>query len=182
MVIGLVSGGVGGGIYAAFSNTEAAASNILTAGTLDLKTNDADGVSGVLAASTMKPGDSVGPATVTLKNDGTIDGSTLDIDISYVESDGAFDPYGVNKTADEFADEMVVNTLTYGGVDLLALVTDADADGKDMKEVAATDLTSQAGIDAAASKDFVIKVTLNDVGNDFQADGIDVTINFVLNQ
>ena len=185
MVIGLVAGGIGSGVYAAFSNPAAATNNILTAGTLDLKTNNADGVSGVLSATTMKPGDSVGPATVTLKNDGTIDGSTLDINISYVENDGPSDPYAVNKTADQFADELVVNTLTYGAVDLLAalpLGTDIDGDGIDMKEAAAADLTGQAGIAAGASKDFVIRVTLKDVGNEFQADGIDVTINFVLNQ
>ena len=43
MVIGLVSGGIGG-VYTAFSNPAAATANILTAGTLDLKTNDADGI------------------------------------------------------------------------------------------------------------------------------------------
>lgn len=43
MVIGLVSGGIGG-VYTAFSNPAAAINNILTAGTLDLKTNDADGI------------------------------------------------------------------------------------------------------------------------------------------
>ena len=133
----------------------------------------------------MKPGDSVGPETITLKNNGTIDGSTLDIDISYVENDGTepTDPnLQVDKTADEFADELIVNTLTYGGVDLLAGITDADGDGVDLKEVAAADLSGQAGITASATKDFAIEVTLKDVGNDFQADGIDVTFTFTLNQ
>lgn len=185
LAIAMVGAMIGGGVYAAFSNSETSSSNTFVAGTLDLKTNDADGVTATLQATNMKPGDSVGPETITLKNAGTIDGSTLDIDISYVENDGTepTDPsLQVDKTPDEFADELIVNTLTYGGVDLLAGITDVDGDGVDMKEVAAADLSGQAGLTASATKDFAIKVTLKDVGNDFQADGIDVTFTFTLNQ
>ena len=182
MVIGMV----GGGTYAYFSDVETSASNILTAGTLDLKTNDADGVTATLDATNMAPADIEGPATVTLKNAGSLDGASLDIDISYVESDGS-EPTDAglanDLTADEFADELLVDTLTYGGTDLLTGITDADADGIDMKEVAAADLTGQAGINATLSKDFVVQVTLKSgAGNDVQGDGIDVTFTFTLNQ
>lgn len=186
---------VGGGTFAAFSDTESTTSNTFVAGSLDLKTDDADGVTAAISSTNMKPGENIGPVTIVLKNAGTVNGSSLDIDVSYSESDNEtldtdydFEFSAVNnsayeKTPDEFADELVVNTLTYGGVDLLTLVTDADADGKDMKEVAAADLTGQSGLNASATKDFVIEVTLKSgVGNEFQADGINVTINFTLSQ
>lgn len=184
MVILVVASVIAGGAFAAFLDVETSTNNTFTAGTLDLKTNDADGVTQTLYATNMKPGDTVGPQTITLKNSGSIDGATLDIDVSYVESDGTNPPeFPVNKTADEFADELIVDTLSYGGTNLLLLVTDTDGDGIDMKEVAVTDFSGQAGINAGLTKDFIIQVTLKDtIGNDFQADGIDVTITFTLNQ
>jgi len=184
MVILVVASVIAGGAFAAFLDVETSTNNTFTAGTLDLKTNDADGVTQTLYATNMKPGDTVGPETITLKNSGSIDGATLDIDVSYVESDGTNPPeFPVNKTADEFADELIVDTLSYGGTNLLLLVTDTDGDGIDMKEVAVTDFSGQAGINAGLTKDFIIQVTLKDtIGNDFQADGIDVTITFTLNQ
>jgi len=184
MVILVVASVIAGGAFAAFLDVETSTNNTFTTGTLDLKTNDADGVTQTLYATNMKPGDTVGPQTITLKNSGSIDGATLDIDVSYVESDGTNPPeFPVNKTADEFADELIVDTLSYGGTNLLLLVTDTDGDGIDMKEVAVTDFSGQAGINAGLTKDFIIQVTLKDtIGNDFQADGIDVTITFTLNQ
>jgi len=184
MVILVVASVIAGGAFAAFLDVETSTNNTFTAGTLDLKTNDADGVTQTLYATNMKPGDTVGPETITLKNSGSIDGATLDIDVSYVESDGTNPPeFPVNKTADEFADELIVDTLSYGGTNLLLLVTDTDGDGIDMKEVAVTDFSGQAGINAGLTKNFIIQVTLKDtIGNDFQADGIDVTITFTLNQ
>jgi len=186
LTIGVVSVAMVGGTLAYFNDVEASSSNILQAGTLDLKTNDADGVTATLSATNMKPGDSQGPATITLKNAGSIDGSSLDIDISYEESDGT-EPTDTGLandiSADEFADELLVDTLTYGGTNLLTGITDADSDGIDMKEVAAADLTGQAGIDASDTADFVVKVTLkSSAGNDLQGDGIDVTFTFTLNQ
>lgn len=183
----LVMGLVGGGTWAYFSDPETSTGNILTAGTLDLKTNNVDGVTATLTASTMKPSDSVGPATITLKNSGNMVASALDIDISYVENDGATEPTDadllVDLDADGFADKLIVNTLTYGATDLLALVTDADADGKDMEEVAATDLTGQAGLVVDGTADFIIQVTLDSgAGNDFQNDGIDITFTFTIQQ
>ena len=186
LIIGAVSVAMVGGTFAYFSDVEGSSSNILQAGTLDLKTNDADGVTATLSATNMKPGDSQGPATVTLKNAGSIDGSSLNIDIGYVESDGT-EPTDTGLandiSADDFADELTVNTLTYGGTNLLTGITDADGDGIDMKEVAAADLTGQAGINASGTADFVVKVTLkSSAGNDLQGDGINVTFTFTLNQ
>ena len=163
--------------------------------TLNLKINDVNRVAGVLPATNFQPGQTLGPETIVLKNDSNMDGSSLDIYVSYMESDNEtfdsdtnFEFAAVNnpayeKTADEFADELQVDILTYGEVDLTSSIADADGDGIDMKEVATADLTGLPGIPASTTRDFVIQVTVKtSMGNAFQADGIDVTITFTLNQ
>lgn len=71
----LVAALAGAGTFAAFSDVETSTANSFTAGTLDLKINDADGASipALFTVSDVKPGDS-GTATYTLKNSGTIAG------------------------------------------------------------------------------------------------------------
>jgi len=172
----------GVGTWAYFSDTETSTNNQLTAGTLDLKTNDDDGVAQTLYATNMKPGDTVGPATIQLRNTGSVDGSTLDIAFSYVESDGS--PNAVNKSADATAAVMEVTTLNYGGSSLLTSVNDENSNGyKDIQDLKNADLTGQSGLNASATKNFEIAVQLrSETGNDFQADGITVTMTFILNQ
>ena len=48
---------VGGGTWAYFSDPETSTGNILSAGTLDLKTNLANGVTATLLAENLAPGD-----------------------------------------------------------------------------------------------------------------------------
>ncbi len=62
----LLIGMVGIGTFAYFSDVEIVSSNQLSAGTLDLKTNDADGVSQTLYAINMAPGNTVGSQTISL--------------------------------------------------------------------------------------------------------------------
>lgn len=177
--------GIAGGTWAYFSDTETSSNNQLISGTLDLKTNDTDGVTGSLQATNMKPGDIVGPATIHLKNTGSLDGSTLSIAFNYTECDGTNPPaYPVNKTADETAAVIEVLTLSYGGSDLLGSVSDSNSNGyKDVQDLKNASLSGQSGIAAGATKDFVITVKLKEsAGNDFQADGIDMSITFTLNQ
>jgi len=178
----LAVGMIGVGAFAYFSDTETSTVNQLTAGTLDLKTDDADGVSQTLYAINMAPGDTVGPSTIVLKNSGNVDGSTLDLVFSYVESDGS--PNTVNKTADETAAMMEITTLIYGGSNLLNSVYDANFNGyKDIQDLKNADLSGQSGISASATKNFQITVQLrSETGNDFQADGIIMTMTFTLNQ
>ena len=182
---------VGGGTWAYFSDPETSTGNILTAGTMDLKTNTTDGETATLTLTGLKPGQSIGTGTVTLTNGGTVDGSSLDINISYIED--ASEPteptdsdLSTELDADDFAEMVQVNTLTYDSLDLLLSVTEDGADSntfKDLKEVAAATLTGQAGITTIESKDFVITLTLHaDADNDFMADGVDVTFTFTLQQ
>ncbi len=178
MVIGMI----GVETFAYFTDTETSSGNLLAAGTLDLKTNDADGVSQTLYTTNMSPGATLGPYTITLKNAGTTDGATLDIVFSYVESDGS--PNSANKTADEVAAMMEVITLNYGSSNLLSSISDNNSNGyKDVYDLKNYNLTGLSGITASATKDFVISVRLrSETGNDFQSDGITITMTFTLKQ
>jgi len=178
----LLIGMSGIGTWAYFSDVETSTGNQLTAGTLDLKTDDVDGVSQTLFATNMKPGDTVGPQTITLKNTGSIGGSTLDLAFSYIESDGSPNP--VDKTANDTAAMMEVTVLNYDGSSLLGSVSDNNTNGyKDIFDLMKEDLSGQSDIGASANKTFEIAVFLRtETGNDYQADGITVTMTFTLNQ
>lgn len=71
-VIAFVAAIAIGGTMAYFSDTEKSTGNTFTAGTLDLKTNDADGTTGTFNVLNMIPGDSETTGTVKLKNMGTV--------------------------------------------------------------------------------------------------------------
>lgn len=171
-----------GGSWAYFNDVESSSGNELVAGTLDLKTDDADGVSQTLYATSLEPGGSVGPETIQLKNSGSVNGQSLDIAFYYVESDGS--PNTVNKTADETAAVMEVTTLNYDGSSLLSSVSDSNSNSyKDIQDLKNADLSGQSGLNASATKNFEIAVQLrSDTGDDFQADGINMTMTFTLNQ
>ena len=176
--------GMGGiGTWAYFQDTETSTGNLLAAGTLDLKTDDVDGVTQTLYASNLKPGDIVS-GSITLKNAGTVAGSTLDLAFSYLESDDIIlNP--ADMTADETAAVIEVTTLDYGGSSLLGNFGDSgNTNGyRDIQDLKNADLTGQTGIDASATKDFTITVQFRgDASHDFQSDGINITITFTLNQ
>ena len=179
----LLIGMAGIGTWAYFSDVEASTGNQMTAGTLDLKTDNEDGVSQTLFATNMAPGDTVGPETITLKNTGSVDGSTLDLVFSYIENDGSFNL--VDKTEDETAAMLEVTVLNYDVSSLLGSISDFQPNGyTDIEDLKNADLSGQSGIGAApASKDFQIAVKLrDDTVSDFQSDGITVTMTFTLNQ
>ena len=178
----LVTGISGIGAWAYFSDTESSPNNQLTAGTLDLKTNDVDGVTQTLNAPNLKPNNSYGPSTIILRNSGSLAGATLDMAFSYVASDGS--PNAVDMTADATAAVLEVTTLTYDGNSLLGSVFDNNSNGyKDIQDVKNATLTGLAGLGAGASKNFVITIKMRDgISNNFQADGVDITMTFTLKQ
>ena len=178
----LLTGMTGIGTWAYFSDVETSTGNVLAAGTLDLKTDDEDGVSQTLFDVNMQPGDTIDSEYITLKNAGSVAGSTLDLAFSYVESDLSANP--VNKSADDTAAKIEVTTLKYDGSSLFASVMDNNTNGyRDIQDLKNTDLSSLSGIDALASKEFEIAIKPRDsAGSDYQADGITVTITFNLNQ
>ena len=178
----VVIGAAGIATWTLFTDTEESTDNQLIAGTLDLKTDAADGVTQTLYATNLAPGDTVGPATIVLSNSGSIDGATLDISFAYVENDGA--PNLVDMTPAEMAAMIEVTTLSYDGSSLLVSVSDGNANTwVDVEDLSNADLSGQAGITTATPKNFIITVQLRSAtGNDYQADGITVTMTFVLNQ
>ncbi len=178
----LLVGMSGIGTWAYFNDVETSSANVLAAGTLDLKTDDVDGVSQTLLASNIMPGDTVGPETIILKNSGTLAGSSLDLSFSYIEDDSSPNP--ADMTANATAAILQLTTLNYNSSSLLSSVSDNNSNGyKDVYDLSTANLTGLAGIGASSTKNFEIAVTLrNDASKDFQADGIDITMNFILNQ
>ena len=191
MAIGLVVGLVGAGTMAYFSDEETSTGNTFTAGTLDLTPNNPGAfVSGL---TNLAPGVDNPAQTITLTNSGTLDGAEMDIDVNITgEADNtplAPDGTGTNMTAAGYAEALRVDTLTWKGVDLLSLVTEDTSDGnnyKDLKEVAAANLSNQAGLTVVEeAQDFVLDVTLdpnNDYGNAPQGDGVVIEVVFDLSQ
>ena len=175
--------GMGGiGTWAYFQDTETSTGNVFAAGTLDLKTNDVDGVTQTLYASNLKPGDNVS-GSITLKNSGSVAGSSLDLAFSYVGSDNSFNL--VPMSADATAAQMELTTLNYGSSNLLTSVNENyNGNGyKDVEDLKNANLAGQTGIDASDTKDFTITVQFRgDAGHDFQSDGINITMTFTLNQ
>jgi predicted ribosomally synthesized peptide with SipW-like signal peptide len=182
LILILVVGIIGVATYASFTDNDNSPGNSFISGTLELKTDNLDGVTQTLYATGMSPGATIGPSNITLKNVGTVNGATLDIVFSYAESDGS--PNIVNKTADEVAAVIAVTTLDYGGSSLLGTVSDSNVNGYiDIYDLKNAHLTGLSGLDAGASKSFDISIQLiSTTGNDFQNDGINITMTFTLKQ
>ena len=178
----LLIGMTGIGTWAYFSDVETSTGNVLAAGTLDLKTDDVDGVSQTLLAINMQPGDTVGPETIILKNNGSVQGSSLDLAFTYLETDSSPNP--ADMSADATAAIVEVITLNYDSSSILSSVSDNNSNGyPDVEDLKNTDLSGQSGIAASASKAFEIAVRLrSDTNKNFQADGISITMTFILNQ
>ena len=82
MIIALVCALIGTGVYLAFSDTETSASNTFAVGTLDLEVDDENPwASFAFNVSALKPGDT-GSVSIKLENVGTIDGTTLTVDLT----------------------------------------------------------------------------------------------------
>jgi len=175
--------GMGGiGTWAYFLDTETSTGNVLAAGTLDLKTDDVDGVTQTFLATNMAPGDSVS-GSITLKNTGSVAGASLDLVFSYGDSD--YSPNPAPMTADATAAVIEVTTLNYDGFPLLGSVSDGNSNLYiDIQDLKNADLSGQTGIGASGgTTDFSITVQLRaGTSSDFQSDGITITITFTLNQ
>ncbi len=174
--------GMGGiGTWAYFQDTETSTGNVFAAGTLDLKTDDVDGVTQTFLTTNMAPGDSVS-GTITLKNTGSVAGASLDLVFSYANSD--YSPNPAPMSADATAAVIEVTTLNYDGFPLLGGVSDGNSNSYiDMQDLKNANLAGQTGIGASATKDFTITVQVRaGTSGDFQSDGINITMTFILNQ
>jgi len=194
LTIGAGSAAAGAGTFALFSDTEESSDNTIQAGTLDLSLG-----SNTLSFSTnLKPGGPGTSDTVTLTNDGNISDASLDIDVSYDENDATTtaDPdIDEDATAAETAKAIKVSTLSYGGASISQITGDTTLNGSSqylsLHDLAntgqSTDETTPNNIVDLANPgqgtNFEIGFKLHEnAGNKFQADGLDVTLDFVLNQ
>ncbi len=185
-------------VSAAISDPERSNNDNLVATTLNLKTNGANGVTATLTNTNLKPGQSLAGTTINLSNSGALDGSTLNIAFSYAESDGAQNGTA-NMTANQAAAVLQVTALTY---DTANFVTGSGAPGGALVDtnsntyldvqdlIHATNVAKLVGCSGltagGASKAFNITLQLRAFGsgvtNDYQGDGVSVTMTFTLNQ
>jgi predicted ribosomally synthesized peptide with SipW-like signal peptide len=183
IVLLLMAGMSGLSTWAFFTDAKTSSNNVLAAGTLDLKTDDQDGVSQTLIATNMRRGDIVGPEIIILKNSGSLDSSSIDISFSYIENDSSPNP--VDMSADDTASLITVTILKYAEANILTYVDDNNSNGYiDVYDLAATsNLAGLPGINSGTTKNFEIAVRLNEnVTGQYQADGIDITMTFSLKQ
>lgn len=172
--VGIVgsSGIAAGGTVAWFRDVESG-DNRVEAGTLKLDFGSSSGMDLTKDLET----DQSTEGTVTLVNPGSVSGS-LDVDVSYTDSGGS-------ASADEVARNLTVDTLTYGGTDLLARYTAIDT----LEDLAKNDQNTSESNDlvdladpTAAGTDFSIKLTRQTNSNNLDGNSIDVTVTFHLNQ
>lgn len=134
MTIAMVTTVIGGGIYAAFYDTETSTQNAFAAGSLNLSLTDAsdDGTESETATwvfSDLAPGDSGGGARLTINNAGSIAGY---LDLSSITVTNA-ENYDAATDEAEAADDADTSNATGGGelgANLLVQIwIDSDNDG-----------------------------------------------------
>lgn len=171
------------GVWAYFSDSERSQSNILSAGTLDLKTNGADGVSGTFTMYVL-PNNTTGVKTITLSNVGSLDASSLTVRATYTPADASSNT--VNMSDDQVARVIEITSMTFGGISYLGSLPDraplnAYPDIYDMNEPGG--FTIPSGIVHGNTKDFVFTLQVGSgISNDYMGDGINITLTFTLNQ
>ena len=181
-----------GSAWAYFADTESASDNQVSAGTLDLNTNDANGVTQSLICSNLKPGRTVAATTVNLKNIGSRAASSVDISLNYNTDDSAdASPNTTPMSTNDLAAVMEITALNYDYRTILTLLSDNVVDGgngngyidvQDMKNEASR-LTGRPGLNPGQIKPFDITVQMRSgSSNNFCGDGINITMTFVLNQ
>ncbi|WP_396613721.1 TasA family protein (plasmid) [Haloferax sp. S1W] len=184
LTIGAGSAATGVGTFALFSDTESSTENTLSAGTLSL----ADGAASTMFSVTnLAPTEKTSVYSVILENDGTLDGS-LDIDLSVTENDSdatAGDDGNEDIEAADFAKALNVLTFTVGDTDVLETSFNGSATVWDIVNSSGQSDDSSVRdipLNSGNEKEFSFQVELQDVGNPYQADGVDITFDFELNQ
>ncbi len=183
LAIAILTGGTAFGTFAFFADTETSTANIFTSGTLDLKTDDLDGVTATIADSSFVPGDTA-TGSVTLKRIGSITAADLDFTAEMAVTDDASAGDGTCAESDAMDKWIKVTALTYDGTDLLASVTDADGDGrKSLDDLEAHGAFTDQADPGTAGKVLQINVEY-DTGapNCNMADSVDMTLTFLLSQ
>ncbi len=180
--VGGAGAAAGAGTMAYFEDTESSSNNSVQAGTIEV----GFGGSGTFNFSASLAPTQSTTGKVTLVNGGSIAGS-LDVDVAYVEQDAAGN--GTDVSADQLASNLIVETLTYGGSDLTGQVASSGPQPT-LQELATNDQSSGETTpndlidlaDPGAGTTFELELRLDNVGNDYQRDGLAITVSFDLNQ
>lgn len=194
VVIGAVLLGLG--TYAFWSDNETVSGNNVEAGTLDLTVDD--GASKTITLENAQPGDSANH-TFTLKNVGSTEADHVAMDLSFVEqADEPAEPadsgLAAELNAQDTAAMVEVTTFSYNGTSQLGSVTDGNSNGiVDLADVqsqtGSLDNLAAPGANGVDTENLELGLTVaNDNGaftgtdEDIMADGVDITLDFTLNQ
>ena len=184
----------GAGSFAYFSDVETSTGNTFTAGTLDLKVSDwdeltfKDGVSATWTFSNMKPGDTVGPRSVWLRNFGSVEADHIEITSTNVVNDPSGPESDTEEGTTDMAQAMEIIAMTYtANPGLLGSLTDWNSNGiidlEDLEtgfdNIKPVPLANQ-GSQTTFTMTIRFHPTLGD--NDYQGDTLTTTIIFTLNQ
>ncbi len=201
-VIAAVAAIAVGGTIAYFSDTETSSGNTFTAGTLDLTLGESGGAP--ITLTNMKPGDS-GSGIITVSNVGSLAGK-LYATSKYVAADGTQPAeFPANMTPDEVAKMLVITAFTADGFDMLSrtdLPRSLDGDATDftvydmVNDASGVSLTGYVSpgqlttwysydtdMTSIESHAYALTIQFDPLaGNDYQADGITLTFDFLLTQ
>ncbi|MFW6436950.1 MAG: TasA family protein [Halococcoides sp.] len=173
--IGLAAALAGAGTMALFSDTEQIEDNRVSAGTLDLAVDGNNGQSTtVLNVSNAKPGDS-GTETITLSNEGTIDGY-VDVNLSEAANDEGANPEPEPDTGvdGDLGDELEVSLVANGTTVANGTANDI-FDGRSVD----TDAKIPAGEEAELTLEWEIP---KDTGNKIMGDSVTADATIQLDQ
>lgn len=194
---GVAAAGAGAGTYAYFSDTATSSDNDLKSGTIDLKLNGSDGVTGAFSASNLAPGQ-YGSGSLDVSNGGSVTADHLEMVFSATETE-ADGPNGNNEadtaptSADGMAEVFRFSDLTYGGTDLLSNLSDANGNGIiDLDDVIAHGVFDDLAAPGSGGTTLAFTAGIVDTegsaytgsrdDDDYQGDELTVTVDFALAQ
>ncbi len=185
LTIGAGSAAAGAGTFALFSDTEESTGNSITAGTLDL--GETSGES--FTISNIRPTQTTDTKSISSTYDGSID-ANLDVwfDISEPTNDGEETGEGEfenDMTAGQFASVLDVDTAEVtinpetGDANTVGLASNGDTLSDLVSNHGSSDYTDE--VTTVTDGDEVqvkLEFTMQDVGNNYQNDGVSITVNF----
>lgn len=194
MIIALVCALIGTGVYAAFIDTETSTANTFEAGTLDLEVDDENPWASVkidTSSTPMAPGSS-GAVTCKLKNVGTLNGSSLTVDLTNLVDAAGTTPEPeiiFNPDLGELSANMDIVLWEDDGAGAGGVAGDAIQNGTEVTLYSGTLLaeagpyTVGSGLAAGATTYVGISYSIaGTVGNVIQDDSCTFDIEFVLTQ
>lgn len=176
-----------GATFAFFTDSGTSSGNVFTTGSLDLQlsnngTTFTDNVSATFGGTNMVPNGTPVVGTLTLKNNGTVNASTVGIAVANVITEGT-GPGAV--TTNPMPKYLRVTALTYGGADILPSQTpDSNGNGfVDLEDLQTNGIKGLSGIDATLTKALGMSVQLDTTApNDLQGDSVSTTFTVTMSQ